>query len=78
MNPIITISGDRATVDTHFVVYSTSSKPESGKGTVSPAGFYGSIVPVESGYYSHQMERVNGDWKLSKVTIVLDVDLKQA
>jgi hypothetical protein len=78
MNPIIEISGDLATIDTQFIVYATSANPSADQATTSPAGFYGSIIPVESGYYSHQLQKVNGEWKIAKVIIVMDIDFKQS
>jgi hypothetical protein len=64
-DPIITIKGDDAELDTQFIRFDSvgASRPESGwpSGTV---GLMGSVTPTESGYYKPSLKKIEGEWKI--------------
>ena len=64
---LIDIDGDRATVDAQFMVFSIlgDAKPASGW----PAGAMGAITPIESGYYTQKLVRVEGQWLIQSLQI---------
>jgi hypothetical protein len=67
---LIDIDGDRATVDALFMVFTIigDAKPASGW----PAGAWGAmgtITPIESGYYTQKLVRVEGQWLIESLEI---------
>jgi len=60
---LIDIDGDRATVDAQFMVFTIlgDAKPASGW-PAGAAGAMGTITPIESGYYTYNLVRVDGQW----------------
>jgi hypothetical protein len=64
---LIDIDGDRATVDAQFMVFTIlgDAKPASGW----PAGAMGAITPIESGYYTQNLVRVDGQWLIESLQI---------
>jgi hypothetical protein len=67
---LIDIDGDRATVDAQFMVFSVlgDAKPAGGW-PVGAAGAMGAIVPIESGYYTQQLVRVDGQWLIEALQV---------
>jgi hypothetical protein len=70
---IIDIDGDNATLDAHFVVFSTvgDARPTAGW-PEGASGAQGKITPIESGYYRPHLRRVDGTWKIVRHEIILD------
>jgi hypothetical protein len=67
---LIDIDGDRATVDAQFMVFSIlgDAKPASGW-PPGAAGAMGAITPIESGYYTQALVRVDGRWLIESLQI---------
>jgi hypothetical protein len=67
---LIDIDGDRATVDAQFMVFSVlgDAKPEGGW-PAGAAGAMGTITPIESGYYTQQLVRVDGQWLIEALQV---------
>ena len=67
---LIDIDGDRATVDAQFMVFSIlgDAKPASGW-KEGASGAMGTITPIESGYYTPTLVRVDGQWLIESMQI---------
>ena len=67
---LIDIEGDRATVDAQFMVFSIlgDAKPASGW-PAGAAGAMGTITPIESGYYTQKLVRVEGQWLIESLQV---------
>jgi hypothetical protein len=67
---LIDIDGDRATVDALFMVFTIrgDEKPASGW-PAGATGAMGTITPIESGYYTQKLVRVNGQWLIESLQI---------
>jgi len=60
---IVTVDGDRATLDVQFVVFSVRAKARPRDGWPREArGAQGTITPIESGYYRSTLARTDGRW----------------
>jgi hypothetical protein len=70
---LINIDGDHATVDAQFMVFTIlgDAKPASGwpAGAAGAAGAMGTITPIESGYYTQNLVRVNGQWLIESLQV---------
>jgi hypothetical protein len=64
------IDGDHATVDAQFMVFNIlgDAKPASGW-TAGAAGAMGTITPIESGYYTQNLVRVDGQWLIESLQV---------
>jgi hypothetical protein len=67
---LIDVDGDRATVDAQFMVFSIlgDSKPASGW-PADATGAMGAITPIESGYYTQKLVRVEGQWLIESLQV---------
>jgi hypothetical protein len=67
---LIDIDGDRATVDAQFMVFTIlgDAKPASGW-PAGVTGAMGSIRPIESGYYTQKLVRVDGQWLIESLQV---------
>jgi hypothetical protein len=67
---LIDIDGDRATVDAQFMVFSIlgDAKPASGW-PAGATGAMGAITPIESGYYTQKLVRVEGQWLIESLQV---------
>jgi SnoaL-like domain len=67
---LIDIDGDRATVDAQFMVFSIlgDAKPASGW-PAGASGAMGAITPIESGYYTQKLVRVDGQWLIESLQV---------
>lgn len=74
LNHIVSVEGDQATLDAHFVVYNVvgDAQPEGGW-PAQAIGAQGTITPIESGYLRSQLQRVGGAWKIDRHTIEHDL-----
>lgn len=62
---IVTVDGDRATLDAQYVAFSVraETRPESGW-PAGARGPQGTVTPIESGYYRSTLARVDGRWQI--------------
>jgi ketosteroid isomerase-like protein len=58
MDHIVDVDGDRAHLNAQFIVYRVRAS---------------TIEPVESGYYDTDLRRLDGEWKIVKHTVLLDM-----
>jgi len=67
---LVNIDGDRATVDALFMVFSVlgDAKPASGW-PAGAAGAQGTITPIESGYYTQNLVRLDGQWLIESLQV---------
>ena len=67
---LIDIDGDRATDDAQFMVFSIlgDAKPASGW-PAGATGAMGAITPIESGYYTQKLVRVEGQWLIESLQV---------
>ena len=67
---LIDIDGDRATVDAQFMVFTIlgDAKPTSGW-PAGAGGAMGRITPIESGYYTQKLVRVEGQWLIESLQV---------
>ena len=67
---LIDIDEDRATVGAQFMVFSVlgDAKPAGGW-PPGAAGAQGTITPIESGYYTYNLVRVDGQWLIESQQI---------
>ncbi|WP_185932749.1 nuclear transport factor 2 family protein [Streptomyces sp. WAC 01325] len=73
---IIDVDGDNAHMSAQFIVYSVkaSERPEAGW----PEGVFGAqgtVRPIESGYYETDLRRIDGEWKIVKHSIHMDMPI---
>jgi hypothetical protein len=62
-DPIVTIDGDKATIDAQYIVYSVRQKTRPASGWPAGArGAQGTVTPIESGYYRSTLARAEGRW----------------
>jgi hypothetical protein len=67
---LIDIDGDRATLDAQFMVFTIlgDAKPTSGW-PGGATGAMGAITPIESGYYTQKLVRVDGQWLIESLQV---------
>ncbi len=67
---LIDIHGDRATLDAQFMVFTIlgDAKPASGW-PAGATGAMGAITPIESGYYTQKLVRVDGQWLIESLQV---------
>jgi hypothetical protein len=67
---LIEIDGDQATVDAQFMVFIIlgDAKPASGW-PAGAGGAMGRITPIESGYYTQKLVRVEGQWLIESLQV---------
>jgi hypothetical protein len=67
---LIDIDGDRATVDAQFMVFTILGDAKPPRGWPAGAwGAMGTITPIESGYYTQKLVRVEGQWLIESLQI---------
>lgn len=73
-DPIIEVTGDTASIDVQFIVFSTLGAEQPASGWPAGAfGAQGSVTPIEAGYYQSSMVRSDGSWKIAHHRILLDL-----
>ncbi|GII52687.1 hypothetical protein Pth03_10760 [Planotetraspora thailandica] len=73
---IIEVDGDSAHMNAQFVVFEvrTTARPADGW----PAGVFGAqgtVRPIESGYYDTDLRQIDGEWKIVKHDVLLDMPI---
>jgi len=73
---IIDVDGDRAHLNAQFIVYrvQASARPAEGWPT-GVSGAQGTVGPIESGYYDTDLRRVDGEWKIVKHSVLMDMPI---
>ena len=67
---LINIDGDRATIDAQFMVFTILGDAKPASGWPSGAtGAMGTITPIESGYYTQNLVRVNRQWLIESLQV---------
>ena len=67
---LIDIDGDRATVDAQFMVFTILGDAKPARGwPASATGAMGTITPIESGYYTQKLVRVEGQWLIESLQV---------
>lgn len=71
---LIDVDGDRAHLNAQFVVFEVRTTPRPADGP--PSGISGArstVRPVESGYYDTDLRRVDGEWKIVRHSVLMDM-----
>ena len=67
---LIEIDRDHATVDAQFMVFTILGDAKPASGWPSGAtGAMGTITPIESGYYTQKLVRVDGQWLIESLQV---------
>ncbi|KIF74230.1 hypothetical protein QR77_10000 [Streptomyces sp. 150FB] len=73
---LIEVDGDQAHLNAQFVVFEVraTARPAGGwpEGT---AGAQGTVRPIESGYYDTDLRRVDGEWKIVRHRVLMDMPM---
>ncbi|MFH9085666.1 nuclear transport factor 2 family protein [Streptomyces sp. NPDC017673] len=71
---IIEVDGDRAHLNAQFIVFRvrTGRRPE------DTSGARATVEPYESGYYDTHLRRVDGEWKIVRHDVLLDMPMTVA
>jgi hypothetical protein len=74
-DPIVSVRGSEATIDSQFIMYriSGASRPENGWPEHTYGMVQGSIVPAESGYYRGTLRKEQGHWRFDTLRIHHDL-----
>ena len=68
---LINIDGDQATIDAQFMVFTILGDAKPASGWPSGAtGAMGTITPIESGYYTQNLVRVNRQWLIESLQVL--------
>nr|WSY54196.1 nuclear transport factor 2 family protein [Streptomyces sp. NBC_00886] len=73
---LIEVDGDRAHMNAQFVVFEVraTSRPAGGW----PEGVFGAqgtVRPIESGYYDTDLRRIDGEWKIVRHRVLMDMPI---
>jgi len=73
---LIEIDGDSAHLNAQFIVFEVRAavRPEEGW----PAGTFGrqgTVQPIESGYYDTALRRIDGEWKITRHSVLMDMPI---
>lgn len=75
-DPLIEVDGDRAVLDTQFVVFNALGAEEPADGWPKEAlGLQGTVTPIESGYYRPTFRRADGQWRIEILQILHDLPM---
>ncbi|MFF3950781.1 nuclear transport factor 2 family protein [Streptomyces sp. NPDC001902] len=75
---IIEVDGDRAHLNAQFVVFRVRARlrPETETGWPADAfGAQGTVEPIESGYYDTMLRRIDGEWKITRHDVLMDMPM---
>lgn len=73
---IIEVDGDRAHLNAQFIVFRVRAgrRPKTGRPEGAP-GAQGTVEPYESGYYDTDLRRIDGEWKIVRHDVLLDMPM---
>lgn len=75
-DPLISIQGDAAEIDTQFIVFNTVGAEIPADGWPKGAfGLQGSVTPIEAGYYRASLRRRDGAWLIEELRILHDLPM---
>lgn len=73
---IIEVDGDRAHMNAQFVVFEVRATSRPAGGWPEGAfGIQGTVRPIESGYYDTDLRRVDGEWKIIRHHVLMDMPI---
>ncbi|MDX3262167.1 nuclear transport factor 2 family protein [Streptomyces sp. MI02-2A] len=73
---IIDVDRDDARISAQFVVFSVQAAARPADGWPEGAfGAQGTVRPIESGYYETALRRVDGEWKIVKHDVLMDMPI---
>jgi hypothetical protein len=73
---LIEVDGDRAHLNAQFVVFEIRAAVRPADGWPEGAfGTQGTVRPIESGYYDTDLRRVEGEWKIIRHTVLMDMPM---
>jgi ketosteroid isomerase-like protein len=73
---IIEVDGDRAHLNAQFVVFEIRAAARPADGWPEGAfGAQGTVRPIESGYYDTDLRRVEGQWKIVRHSVLMDMPM---
>ena len=76
LDHIIEVVGDRAHMNAQFVVFEIRAAVRPADGWPEGAfGTQGTVRPIESGYYDTDLRRVEGEWKIVRHTVMMDMPI---
>jgi hypothetical protein len=73
---IIEVDGDDAHLNAQFIVFEVrgAARPADGW-PQDTAGVQGTVRPTESGYYDTTLRRIDGEWKIIRHDVLLDMPM---
>ncbi|MEU3985589.1 nuclear transport factor 2 family protein [Streptomyces sp. NPDC026672] len=73
---IIEVDGDRAHLNAQFIVFRVQAARRPGTGWPEGTfGAQGTVEPIESGYYDTELRRVDGEWKIVRHDVLMDMPM---
>lgn len=73
---IIDIDGDRAHMSAQFIVFEVRALTRPADGWPGDAkGAQATVRSIESGYYDTDLRRVDGEWKIAKHHVLMDMPI---
>lgn len=73
---IIEVDGDTARLHAQFVVFEVrGAAPPAGGWPAGTLGVQGTVRPIESGYYDTELRLVDGDWKITRHHVLMDMPI---
>jgi hypothetical protein len=73
---LIEVDGDRAHMNAQFVVFEVRATSRPAGGWPEGAfGAQGTVRPIESGYYDTDLRRVDGEWKIFRHHVLMDMPM---
>jgi hypothetical protein len=76
LDHIIDVNGDHAHLNAQFIVYRVQASARPAEGwPAGVSGAQGTVRPIESGYYDTDLRRVDGQWKIVKHSVLMDMPI---
>jgi hypothetical protein len=68
--------GDRAYLNAQFIVYKVEAAARPAEGwPTGVSGAQGTVRPIESGYYDTNLSLVDGEWKIVRHSVLMDMPI---
>lgn len=68
---LIEVDGDRAHMNAQFIVFRTHAATR----RAGAPGAQGTVEPIESGYYDTELRRVDGEWRIVRHDVLMDMPI---
>jgi hypothetical protein len=76
LDHLIDIDGDQVHLNAQFIVYRVQAAARPPEGwPAGAAGAQGTVQPIESGYYDTELRRVDGEWKIVRHSVLMDMPI---